>query len=164
MDQIDRMILEILQEDCTLPIADIAEKVGLSTTPCWRRIQKMEEDRIIERRVAVVNPQAINASVTVFVSIKTNQHNEEWLIHFADIVSQYPEVVGFYRMSGQVDYMLHVVVSDIAAYDDFYKRMVSDSHISDVSSAFAMERIKDTTALPLHFMLSENKQAKNKRS
>jgi Lrp/AsnC family transcriptional regulator, cysteine-sensing transcriptional activator len=152
MDRVDKMILGLIQEDATLPVADIAKRVGLSTTPCWRRIQKMEEDRVIQRRVAILNPDHVNCGVTVFVSITTNQHNQEWLKRFAEVISKLPEVVGFYRMSGQVDYLLKVVVPDIAAYDAFYKRLVGDIDIEDVSSAFAMERIKDTTQLPLNYM------------
>ncbi|WP_414834130.1 Lrp/AsnC family transcriptional regulator [Afifella sp. YEN Y35] len=152
MDRIDRMILTVLQEDVTLPVAEIARRVGLSTTPAWRRIQKMEEDGVIRKRVAVLDPKSVNAHVTVFVFVTTNQHNEDWLLRFAKIISDMPEVVEFYRMSGQVDYLIKVVVPDIAAYDAFYKRLVSKIDITDVSSAFAMERIKDTTALPLNFM------------
>lgn len=152
MDRVDRMILTLLQEDSTLPVADIAKRVGLSTTPCWRRIQKMEEDHIIERRVAVLNPEKVNCGVTVFVSITTDQHNHEWLKRFAEVIAKLPEVVGFYRMSGQIDYLLRVVVPDIASYDAFYKKLVSEIDIGDVSSAFAMERIKDTTQLPLNYM------------
>lgn len=152
MDRVDRMILSILQEDTTIPVAEIGRKVGLSTTPCWRRIQKMEEDGVIKARVAVLDPRKVNAKVTVFVSIVTNQHNEDWLIRFARIISEFPEVVEFYRMSGQIDYLLKVVVPDIEAYDAFYKKLVSKIDITDVSSAFAMERIKDTTALPLAYM------------
>ena len=155
MDRVDKMILSLLQEDATLPVADIAKRVGLSTTPCWRRIQKMEEDKVIQRRVAVLNPEAINCAVTVFVSIKTDKHNHEWLKRFSEVIARYPEVVGFYRMSGQVDYLLKVSVPDIAAYDDFYKKLVTDIDIEDVSSAFAMERIKDTTQLPLDFIRLE---------
>lgn len=152
MDRVDKMILTLLQEDATMPVADIAKRVGLSTTPCWRRIQKMEEDRVIERRVAVLRPEKVNCGVTVFVSITTNKHNQEWLRRFAELIAQLPEVVGFYRMSGQVDYLLKVVVPDIAAYDQFYKRLVGEIEIEDVSSAFAMERIKDTTQLPLNYL------------
>jgi Lrp/AsnC family transcriptional regulator len=152
MDRTDKKILAILQGDSTMPVADIARKVGLSTTPCWRRIQKMEEDKVIERRVAVLNPAKINVGVTVFVSIRTDRHNAEWLKRFSEVIAKLPEVVGFYRMSGQVDYLLKVVVPDIAAYDDVYKRLVSDIDIEDVSSAFAMERIKDTMELPLHYL------------
>lgn len=152
MDRTDKKILAILQGDATIPVADIARKVGLSTTPCWRRIQKMEEDKVIERRVAVLNPQKVNVGVTVFVSIKTDKHNAEWLKRFSEIIVKMPEVVGFYRMSGQIDYLLKVVVPDIASYDVFYKKLVADIEIEDVSSAFSMERIKDTLELPLHYM------------
>ncbi len=155
MDRLDRMILSILQEDATVPVAEIGRRVGLSTTPCWRRIQRMEEDGVVKARVAVLDPAKVNVKVTVFVSVTTNQHNEDWLIRFARIISDMPEVVEFYRMSGQVDYLLKVVVPDIEAYDAFYKRLVSRIDITDVSSAFAMERIKDTTALPLGFMQIE---------
>ena len=162
MDRTDRMILSILQEDATLPVAEIGRKVGLSTTPCWRRIQKMEEDGVIKRRVAILEPEMINANVTVFVSVITNQHNEDWLLRFAKIISEFPEVVEFYRMSGNVDYLLKIVVPDIAAYDAFYKKLVGKIAITDVSSAFAMERIKDTTALPLNYIPLETQSKARK--
>ncbi|MCG6858697.1 MAG: Lrp/AsnC family transcriptional regulator [Salaquimonas sp.] len=162
MDRTDKMILSLLQEDATLPVADIAKRVGLSTTPCWRRIQKMEEDRIIQRRVAVLNPARVNVGVTVFVSITTDKHNHEWLKRFSEVITKFPEVVSFYRMSGQVDYLLKVVVPDIAAYDTFYKKLVKEIDIEDVSSAFAMERIKETTQLPLDYIPLE-KPAKARR-
>ena len=152
MDRLDRMILTIIQEDATIPVAEIGRRVGLSTTPCWRRIQKMEEDGVITGRVAVLDPAKVNAKVTVFVFVTTNQHNEDWLTRFARIIGEFPEVVEFYRMSGQIDYLLKVVVPDIEAYDAFYKRLVGRIDITDVSSAFAMERIKNTTALPLGYM------------
>jgi len=152
MDRLDRMILTLLQEDATMPVAEIGRRVGLSTTPCWRRIQKMEEDGVIKARVAVLDPTKVNAKVTAFVFVTTNQHNEDWLTRFARIVADFPEVVEFYRMSGNVDYLLKVVVPDIAAYDAFYKKLVAKIDITDVSSAFAMERIKETTALPLAYM------------
>ena len=150
-----RAILAILQKDSTLPVADIARKVGLSTTPCWRRIQKMEEDKVIRKRVAILDSSGVNAGVTVFVFIKTDKHNEEWLKRFSEVISRYPEVVGFFRMSGDIDYLLRVVVPDITAYDVFYKKLVSDIDIENVSSAFAMEQIKDTTELPLDYMVLE---------
>jgi Lrp/AsnC family transcriptional regulator len=155
MDRLDRMILTILQEDAAVPVAEIGRRVGLSTTPCWRRIQKMEEEGVIKARVAVLDPKKVNAKVTVFVSITTNQHNEDWLTRFAKVISDFPEVVGFYRMSGQIDYLLKVVVPDIEAYDVFYKKLVSKIDIMDVSSAFAMETIKNETALPLGYMQLE---------
>jgi Lrp/AsnC family transcriptional regulator len=151
IDRIDRKILQILQEDCTVPVAEIGRRVGLSTTPCWRRIQKLEEDGVIQRRVAVLDGAKVNAKVTAFVAITTSQHSEDWLKRFAEIVALLPEVVEFYRMAGQVDYLLRVVVPDIEAYDIFYKKLIAKIDISDVSSSFAMEQIKYTTALPLGF-------------
>jgi len=155
IDRMDRKILSLLQEDSTIPVAEIGRRVGLSTTPCWRRIQKMEEEGVIRRRVAVLDPMAVNAGVTAFVSITTNQHSEEWLKRFAEVISELPEVVEFYRMAGQVDYLLRVVVPDIAAYDGFYKRLIALIDIADVSTTFAMEQIKYTTALPLDYVGKE---------
>jgi Lrp/AsnC family transcriptional regulator len=152
LDAMDVKILALLQKDCTLPVADIGKAVGLSTTPCWRRIQKLEQAGVIDRRVAVLEPAKVNAGVTVFVSIKTDQHNLKWLERFHAAVIDLPEVVEFYRMSGDVDYLLRVVVPDIAAYDGFYKKLISRIEVSKVSSAFAMERIKSTTELPLSFV------------
>ena len=159
LDRLDRKILSILQEDATIPVAEVAKRVGLSTTPCWRRIQKLEEDGVILRRVALLDPKSVNTKVTVFVSIVTNQHSEEWLRRFAELIREFPEVVEFYRMSGQVDYLLRVVVPDIEAYDAFYKRLITKIEISDVSSAFAMEQIKYTTALPLSYIQLDKDKA-----
>ena len=153
MDRLDRKILRLLQEDATLAVADVAKKVGLSTTPCWRRIQKLEEEGVIKRRVAVLDPNRINARVNVFVSIRTSSHSHEWLRRFSEVVQEFPEVVEFYRMSGDVDYLLRVVVPDIAAYDAFYKRLIAKIEIRDVSSSFAMEQIKYTTEMPLDYMV-----------
>ncbi len=153
LDEMDVKILRILQQDCTRSVADIGKEVGLSTTPCWRRIQKLEEAGVIERRVAVLDPVRVNTGVTVFVSIKTDQHSLAWLEKFHAAVVDFPEVIEFYRMSGDVDYLLHVVVPDIASYDAFYKKLISRVEVAKVSSAFAMERIKYTTALPLDFAL-----------
>ena len=151
MDDIDRKILSILQHDATRPIAEIAERVGLSTTPCWRRIQKLDEAGVIRSRVALLDGDALNVGVTVFVSVRTNQHNAEWFAQFAKAVDEIPEVVEFYRMSGDIDYLLRVVVPDIAAYDSVYQRLIANVSLSDVSSSFAMEQIKYTTALPLTY-------------
>jgi len=153
MDRLDRKILRLLQEDSTLAVADIAKKVGLSTTPCWRRIQKLEEEGVIQRRVAILDPVKLNTRVNVFVSIRTNAHSIEWLKRFSEVIQEFPEVVEFYRMSGEVDYLLRVVVPDIAAYDAFYKRLIARIEIRDVSSAFAMEQIKNTTELPLDYLV-----------
>jgi Lrp/AsnC family transcriptional regulator len=153
MDRLDRKILRLLQEDSTLAVADVAKKVGLSTTPCWRRIQKLEEDGVIQRRVAVLDPVKVNARVTVFVAVRTSSHSLEWLKRFSEVVQEFPEVVEFYRMSGDVDYLLRVVVPDIAAYDAFYKKLIAKIEIRDVSSSFAMEQIKYTTELPLDYLI-----------
>ena len=152
MDATDRQILDILQQDTTMPLAEIARRVGLSSTPCWRRIQKLEEAKVIRRRVALLDNQKINAGVNVFVSIRTSKHNADWLGRFADIVNKMPEVVEFYRMSGEIDYLLRVAIPDIAAYDAFYKRLIAEIDLDDVSSSFAMEQIKYTTALPLDYV------------
>ena len=149
MDQIDRLILMQLQHNAAQPVADIARKVGLSVTPCWRRIQRMEETGIIRKRVALLDSKAIGVAMSVFVAVRTDQHNADWLKNFAGMVADMPEVVEFYRMSGEVDYLLRVVVPDMAAYDSFYHKLTAQFQLTDVSSSFAMEEIKYTTALPL---------------
>jgi Lrp/AsnC family transcriptional regulator len=161
LDEMDIKILRILQQDCTRAVADVGKEVGLSTTPCWRRIQKLEERGVIQRRVALLDPPLVNAGVTVFVSVKTDQHSIGWLERFHAAVIDFPEVVEFYRMSGDVDYLLRIVVPDIAAYDAFYKKLISRIEISKVSSAFAMQQIKYTTQLPLNFALARSADASN---
>ena len=151
LDEMDVKILSILQQDCTRSVADIGKEVGLSTTPCWRRIQKLEESGVVQRRVAILDAPRVNAGVTVFVSIKTDQHSLDWLERFHRAVIDFPEVVEFYRMSGDVDYLLRVVVPDIKAYDAVYKRLIAGTNLHDVSSSFAMEQLKYTTALPLKY-------------
>ncbi len=151
MDDIDKRILKVLQANADLPVAEVAEQVGLSASPCWRRIQKLEAEGIIERRVALLNPEKMNVGVTVFVAIRTSQHDEEWLKDFATKVTRIPEVVELYRMSGEIDYMLRIVVPDIKAYDTVYKRLIAAVPLFDVSSSFAMEAIKYTTALPVDY-------------
>jgi Lrp/AsnC family transcriptional regulator, cysteine-sensing transcriptional activator len=157
LDRMDRKILDILQRDCTLPVAEVGKQIGLSTTPCWRRIQKLEESGVIQRRVAVLDPRKVNVGVTVFVSITTSRHTQEWLERFHEALKDLPEVVEFYRMSGQVDYLLRVVVPDIERYDAFYKKLISKIELSDVSSSFAMEQIKYTTALPLEYATEDKR-------
>jgi len=149
MDQTDHKILTLLQADADVSIAELAEKVGLSQTPCWKRIQKLERDGVITRRVALVAPEKLGLGLTVFVSIETNDHSRAWLDRFATAVSAMPEVMDFYRMAGDVDYMLRVVVADMAAYDAFYKRLIETIPLKNVTSRFAMERIKATTAYPV---------------
>ena len=157
MDEIDRAILHLLQDDLTLSIQRIADRVGLTTTPCWRRIQKLDDSGVILRRVALLDPRKLNVGVTVFVSIRTNRHSQEWFDHFAAGVAEIPEVVGFYRMSGDIDYLLRVVVPDIAAYDEVYKTLIERVDLYDVSSSFAMEQIKFTTSLPLRYIRDQSR-------
>lgn len=149
LDHTDRRILSLLQEDATLSVSDIAEKVGLSATPCWKRIKRLEKDGIIERRVAILNRDRLGLGVTVIVAIRTAKHNDDWLQIFADGVAKIPEVVEFYRMSGEIDYLLKVVARDIADYDRIYRKLTKVAELHDVSSSFAMQEIKSTTALPL---------------
>lgn len=149
MDKLDRRILSLLQQDATLSVADIAERVGLSTSPCWRRIQLLEQAGVIRRRVALLDPEKLALSMTVFVQIKAGKHDGDWLQRFARHAGDMDEVVEFYRMSGEFDYLLKVVVKDMKAFDVFYKKLVSGIDLSDVTSSFAMEQIKYSTALPL---------------
>src|SRR5271166_3865303 len=149
MDAIDRKILAVLQKDASLSVAEIGNRVGLSSTPCWKRIQRLEADGVIQRRVAVVDQDKLGLGVTVFVSIETGDHSEDWLRKFAEVVAALPEVMEFYRMAGDVDYMLRVVATDIQAYDAFYKRLIAAVPLKKVTSRFAMEKIKSTTMLPI---------------
>lgn len=149
LDRIDLRILDCLQNDASLSTADIAERVGLSTTPCWRRIQNLEKAGVLQARVALLDREQLNLGVDVFVSLRISRHSEEWLDAFTRAIDGFPEVVEFYRMSGDVDYLMRVVVADIKAFDAFYKRLIRHTDIADVSSSFAMERIKYTTAVPL---------------
>ena len=159
IDRLDRKILQILQEDATIPVAEIGRRIGLSTTPCWRRIQKLEEDGVITGRVALLDPKKVNTRVTAFVAITTSQHNDEWLRRFAEVIRDLPEVVEFYRMAGQVDYLLRVVVPDIEAYDALYKKLNARNKISAVATTFAMQHNKHTTALPLGYVVLDKEKA-----
>ncbi len=149
MDAIDRKILLTLQEDASLSVAEIGQRVGLSSTPCWKRIQRLEADGVIQKRVAIVDQEKVGLGISVFVSVETDDHSEAWLSRFAKAASAMPEVMEFYRMAGDVDYMLRVVVQDMQAYDAFYKRLIASSPLKNVTSRFAMEKIKSTTSLPI---------------
>jgi Lrp/AsnC family transcriptional regulator, cysteine-sensing transcriptional activator len=149
MDAIDRKILAVLQEDCSLSVAEIGARVGLSSTPCWKRIQRLESDGVILKRVALVDQDRLGLGVSVFASIETGDHSQAWLTRFAEVVQAMPEVMEFYRMAGDIDYMLRVVVADIASYDAFYKRLIATVPLKNVTSRFAMEKIKATTVLPI---------------
>jgi Lrp/AsnC family transcriptional regulator len=151
MDDVDRRILECLQEDALMSLEQIAKRARLSASPCWRRIQTLVANGVIRARVALLDPDKMNVGVTVFVSIRTNQHSMKWAERFCAAVSTIPEVMEFYRMSGETDYLLRVVVPNIAAYDTVYKRLIKIAELYDVSSNFAMERIKYTTAIPVYY-------------
>lgn len=151
-DKFDYAILGALQVDGTLSVADLADKVGLSGTPCWKRLKKLEEEGFIDGRVAIVNRRKAGLPVTVFVSVRAGQHDEKWLEKFAANVTALPEVQELHRLSGDVDYLLKVVTTDIDGFDRFYKKLSKVVHLNGVSSAFSMEQIKCTTALPLHLV------------
>lgn len=153
MDKFDKHILSLLQKDCTTAVSLIAEKVGLSTTPCWRRIQALESKGIIKKRVALAEPEKMNVGLCVFVMVKTNQHTQQWLDSFTSHVNDIPEVIEFYRMSGDVDYLLRVVIPDMKAYDKFYKKLIKGAEFTDISASFAMEQIKYTTELPIEYLI-----------
>lgn len=155
MDSIDIALLTLIQHDDSISIDEIAQQVGLSKTPCWRRIQKLEQQGYIKKRVALLDSDKLNLNVSVFVQVKTNHHEKDWLESFSDVVSQFPEVIEFYRMAGEYDYLLRVLVSDIQSYDRFYKRLIEKTSLTDVTSNFAMEQIKYTTELPLSTVLSK---------
>ncbi len=152
MDVIDRNILDILQADASIPIATIAEMVGMSTAPCWRRIKRLEEDGVITRRVALLSRRKTNVPMTVFVSVKAPRHAAEWLEEFRRLIAGIPEIVEAWRLTGEADYQLRIVVPDIETYDLVYQRMISRVEFSDISSAIAMEEMKYTTAIPTNYM------------
>lgn len=162
MDTFDRSILDLLQTDASLSLNDIAGRVGLSPTPCWNRIRRMEADGVIAARVALLDPARLGLGVTAYVSIETNDHSEGWLDRFAQAVRGMPEVVDVYRMMGDVDYMMRVVLPDIDAYDAFYRRLIRAVPLKNVSARIAMERIKATTALPLDHAPVFRKRAKER--
>ena len=149
MDRTDLKILAILQEDASLPVAEVASRVNLSQTPCWRRIQKLEAQGVIERRVAILDPDSIGLGLSVFVEIEAADHSPEWLATFAGTVAAMPQVMEVYRMAGDVDYMLRVAVGSMGEYDEFYRRLIAEVPLKNVTSRFAMERVKSTTAFPL---------------
>ena len=149
MDNIDRNILSLLQSDASLSISEIASQVNLSSTPCWKRIRRLEDEGIIRKRVALLDSDKIGGGIMVFISIKTNEHNQDWFNQFVATVDEMSEVMGFYRLAGDVDYLMKVVVPDIASYNDFYLRLIDRLPLSNVTAGFVMEQIKDTTELPL---------------
>ena len=152
MDKLDRKILDLLQKNGALTAADLAERIGLSKAPCWRRIRRLEEEGIIKQTVALLDARALNVGTTVFVTPKTGNHSEAWFERFVRAVRDIPEVTEIHRMSGDVDYLMRIVVPDIDAYDAVYKRLIAAVEFQDVSASFALETIKYTTALPLSYV------------
>ncbi|MEO0501325.1 MAG: Lrp/AsnC family transcriptional regulator [Pseudomonadota bacterium] len=142
-------MLRELQRDATLSLAELSDRVGLSQTPCWKRVKKLESEGIIARRVTLLDRERLGVGATLFVSLRTSRHDEDWLEHFAETVSRIPEVTEFYRMSGEVDYLLKIVCRDIADYDRIYKQIIQKTNLADVSASFAMEQIKYTTEIPI---------------
>lgn len=149
LDETDRAILRQLQNDATLSVDEISARVHLSRNACWRRIKMMEQAKIITGRVALVDPAKVGAPLTAMVLIRTNAHDANWMKQFQTTLRSLPEVVGAYRMTGDLDYVLRVRVADVPAYDAFYKRLTSQISVSDISASFVMEEIKETTAVPL---------------
>ncbi len=152
MDSFDKRILQHLQSDADISVAELAEKINLTTNPCWRRVQKLEQQGYIQKRVALLDQGKLNLDVTVFVNIKTRHHSQEWFERFKTAVEALPEVVEFYRMSGSIDYMLKVVVPSIKHYDDVYQKLTANIELEDVSAFFAMEEVKRTSELPLGYI------------
>ena len=151
MDKIDRKLLTLLQDNADRPLNELADAVNLTPTPCWKRIQKLQQAGVIRKKVVLCDPAKLNLGLTAFVAVRTTQHNEQWLRKFAAAVQSIPEIVEAYRMSGEIDYLLRVVVSDIQGYDVVYRKLIRAVELFDVSSSFAMERIKYSTALPVDF-------------
>jgi Lrp/AsnC family transcriptional regulator len=161
MDRIDRHILKILQENAAATVAEIADKVGLSQTPCWKRIQKLEATGVLQKRVAIVSPQKVGIGLTVHIAIQAGDHSSETLENFVRAVSAMPEVMEFSRLAGEVDYVLRVVAPNISAYDAFYKRLTAIAPLRSVSSHFVLQQIKSTTALPLDLAVSDEEDEGN---
>jgi Lrp/AsnC family transcriptional regulator len=151
MDTVDRKLLDLLQRDASLSLDDLSERAALSRNACWRRVKRLEDDGIIKARVTLVDARRINVGLTAFIALRTTEHSTEWLDAFSRAVRDIPEIIGVYRMTGDVDYLLQAVIPDVAAYDDLYKRLISRITLADVSSSFVMEEIKATTVLPLDY-------------
>lgn len=152
LDDIDRKILNILQSDSDRAVSEIAEEVNLSPTPCWRRLKRLEELGIIKKRVALVDRKLMNVSMTIFIEVKAPRHEMSWLDAFRSLIEGIPEVVEAYRLTGDTDYLIKIVVPDIETYDIVYKKMISKLSFSDFSSSISMEEMKFTTAVPTKYL------------
>ena len=151
MDSIDQRLLALLQDNSSYTVAEISEKIGISSTPVWKRMKRLEESGVIANRVVLLDPQKIGLGLTGFVLVRTNNHSEEWLKRFANVVDSVPEIVEMHRMAGDVDYLLKIVAPDVSGYDAIYKKIIKDIELSDVSASFSMEVVKSTTVLPLDY-------------
>ena len=151
MDTIDRKLLDLLQRDAALSLDELSEKASLSRNACWRRIKRLEDDGVIKARVTLLDAKAINVGLTAFIALRTTEHSAKWLDQFSRAVRDIPEIVGVYRLTGDLDYLLQAVIPDVAAYDSLYKRLIGRITLADVSSSFVMEEIKATTVLPLDY-------------
>ncbi|MBV2144681.1 Lrp/AsnC family transcriptional regulator [Falsochrobactrum sp. TDYN1] len=149
MDEIDQKILVELQIDGTLSVDSLSDRVHLSRNACWRRVKRMEDEGIIKGRVALIDAEMVGCGLSVFILVRTSSHDPEWLARFRGVVGRHPEIVGVYRMTGDLDYVLKARVSDVKAYDRLYQRLIASVPLSDVSASFVMEEIKETTAVPL---------------
>jgi Lrp/AsnC family transcriptional regulator len=149
IDQTDRRILRELQRDASLGVEALGERIGLSRNACWRRIRLMEEAGIITARVALVDPDALGLGLTVFIAVRTDRHEPEWLERFTRAVGSMPEILGVWRTSGDLDYLLKARVADVRAYDRLYQRLIRKVELADISASFVMEEIKETTELPV---------------
>src|SRR5260370_20507513 len=154
MDTTDRKLLDILQQDAALSLDDFSERVGLSRNACWRRIKRLEDEGVIKARVTLLDASRINVGLTAFIALRTTEHSAKWLDQFSKAVRGIPEIIGVYRMTGDVDYLLQAVIPDVAGYDQLYKRLISQITLADVSSSFVIEEIKSTTVLPLDYAAS----------
>lgn len=152
MDQIDRRILAEMQRDASLSLADLAQRVGISRNPCWRRMRSLQKRGVIRARVALLEPGKLNLKMTAFIAIRTDQHTPDWLTQFAAAVKDIPEIIGVYRMAGDVDYLIEAIIPDVDAYDALYQRLIARISLSDVSCSFVMQEIKRTTELPLDYV------------
>lgn len=151
LDAIDRKLLDLLQDDSALSLDDLGARAGLSRNACWRRIKHLEDAGVIRGRVTLLDADKLNVGLTVFISVRTNQHDTDWLARFEQAVADIPEIIGAYRTTGDVDYLLHAVLPDVKAYDRLYKSLIARVPLFDVSSFFVMDRVKETTRLPLTY-------------
>lgn len=151
MDKIDKTLLTLLQRDASLTVSELSDLAGISATPVWKRIKRLEDSGVIKGKVTLLNPSRVGLNLTGFILIRTNDHSEEWLSGFSSAVQTIPEIVEVHRMTGDVDYLLKIFAPDVAGYDRMYKRLIAMVRLSDVSASFSMEVVKETTSLPLDF-------------